>query len=78
MARAGLQSQRTRCSSGLRRLGREARACSRRGTEHATPAGCACAPCSLQVLVSIQSMILGTADPWFNEPGYEGMEGTPR
>ncbi|KAI7837746.1 hypothetical protein COHA_008378 [Chlorella ohadii] len=30
----------------------------------------------LQVLVSIQSMILGTPDPYFNEPGYASMEGT--
>lgn len=32
----------------------------------------------LQVLISIQSMILGTSDPFFNEPGYAGMEGTPQ
>jgi hypothetical protein len=30
----------------------------------------------VQVLISIQSMILGTADPYFNEPGYQGREGT--
>ncbi|KAL4443060.1 hypothetical protein ABPG77_008551 [Micractinium sp. CCAP 211/92] len=32
----------------------------------------------LQVLVSIQSMILGTQEPFFNEPGYASMEGTTR
>ncbi|KAI3429429.1 hypothetical protein D9Q98_005523 [Chlorella vulgaris] len=32
----------------------------------------------LQVLVSIQSMILGTEHPFFNEPGYARMEGTPQ
>ena len=31
----------------------------------------------LQVLVSIQSLILGTAEPYFNEPGYESQQGTP-
>ncbi len=30
----------------------------------------------LQVLVSIQSLIL-VAEPWFNEPGYERTRGTP-
>ena len=30
----------------------------------------------LQVLVSIQSMILGTSAPYFNEPGYANIEGT--
>ena len=30
----------------------------------------------LQVLISIQSMILGTAHPYFNEPGYSSSEGT--
>jgi hypothetical protein len=34
--------------------------------------------CFLQVLVSIQSMILGTEHPFFNEPGYARMEGTPQ
>ena len=32
----------------------------------------------LQVLISIQSLILGTADPYFNEPGYEGTQNTKR
>lgn len=31
----------------------------------------------LQVLVSLQSLILGTAEPYFNEPGYDGTQGTP-
>jgi ubiquitin-conjugating enzyme E2 O len=30
----------------------------------------------LQVLISIQSLILGTSNPYFNEPGWEGSEGT--
>ena len=30
----------------------------------------------LQVLVSIQSMILGTSQPYFNEPGFSSSEGT--
>jgi ubiquitin-protein ligase len=32
----------------------------------------------LQVLVSVQSLILGTSDPYFNEPGYESSAGTPQ
>lgn len=32
----------------------------------------------MQVLVSIQSMILGTAEPFYNEPGFAGIEGTAR
>jgi len=32
---------------------------------------------ALQVLVSIQSLIL-VADPYFNEPGYQSQMGTPR
>jgi ubiquitin-protein ligase len=32
----------------------------------------------LQVLVSIQAMILGTHDPWYNEPGYETRAATPQ
>ena len=38
-----------------------------------------CPYCSddlLQVLISIQSMILGTAHPYFNEPGFSSSEGT--
>ena len=31
----------------------------------------------LQVLVSVQSMILGTAHPYFNEPGFQSSQGTP-
>lgn len=30
----------------------------------------------LQVLVSIQGLILGVAEPYFNEPAYEGLQGT--
>ena len=32
----------------------------------------------LQVLISIQSLILGTSNPYFNEPGWEHSEGTPQ
>mmetsp|Transcript_19286 Transcript_19286/g.53797 ORF Transcript_19286/g.53797 Transcript_19286/m.53797 type:complete len:720 (+) Transcript_19286:180-2339(+) len=31
----------------------------------------------LQVLVSLQSLILGVANPYFNEPGFERTEGSP-
>jgi hypothetical protein len=32
----------------------------------------------LQVLISIQSLILGTSNPYFNEPGWQRSEGTPQ
>lgn len=35
-----------------------------------------CAHVHLQVLVSVQSLIL-VAEPYFNEPGYERSRGTP-
>ena len=34
-------------------------------------------PTSLQVLISIQSLIL-CSEPYYNEPGYERMYGTPQ
>lgn len=44
-------------------------ACNRQALHSATPG---------QVLVSMQSMLLGTSDPYFNEPGFETIEGTAR
>lgn len=32
----------------------------------------------VQVLISIQSMIMNIPDPWFNEPGYESRMHTPK
>ncbi|CAB9512022.1 (E3-independent) E2 ubiquitin-conjugating enzyme UBE2O [Seminavis robusta] len=32
----------------------------------------------LQVLVSLQSLILGTSEPYFNEPGFQSSQGTAR